>query len=141
MVTLQLRDHPVQPDAMTLAAEAGNFMEQYGYEYIYLATEERRVQDLFESLFPGRILTNQRQYYDESYEKLRKQDENTRILFAYPQEEDTLNRIALSYLSSMVLLSSCRGMIACNCSGSQAALYMNDGKYEHCHIYNLGFYK
>ncbi|MCM1295542.1 MAG: hypothetical protein NC311_08355 [Muribaculaceae bacterium] len=77
-------------------------------DYIYLASEEKRIVDYFEKNFPGKILTNQRHYYDEQYYNLcteRQSDVWIGDIFAGSEE---LNYVrGMEYLSSIVLLSAC----------------------------------
>ncbi|MDR0507244.1 MAG: hypothetical protein LBH32_10600 [Dysgonamonadaceae bacterium] len=54
---------------------------------------------------------------------------------------DNVEFAGISYLSSICLLSRCNALIAGNCGGSAAALYINNFKYEYWHLFNLGLYK
>ena len=46
----------------------------------------------------------------------------------------------LEYLSSMVILSRCKGLIGGNCGGSKLALMLSNLDYEYWHLWDLGLY-
>lgn len=58
----------------------------------------------------------------------------------FERENDSYYK-SLEYFSSVLLLSKCQGLIAGNCGGSRAAMYMNDGKYEFSYLFDLGLYE
>jgi hypothetical protein len=109
---------------------------------IYLATEEKRIVDIFTERFPGKILVNKRYYLDTVYYEEVERSESKKVLLENVQfnDVDMRYRQGLSYLSSIVLLSTCKEFIAGNCGGSDAALYFNGNKYEFTNIFNLGKY-
>lgn len=129
--------HPIQPEICNVIKECRSAIDTYGYTHIYLATEERKIRDLFEEAFPGRILENKRKYYDDIY------DQNPDISYI---KEVRFNRdndhywSGLEYLSSITLLSRCHALIGGNCGGTMAAMFMNNNRYEYTHIFNLGLY-
>lgn len=129
--------HPIQPkveDVIKLVIEK---MKEFKYDYIYLATEEKRIEKLFKDAFPNKIIVNQRAYYDEEYYK----NDNIDLIgqVHFNRKNDDYYK-GLEYLSSLVILSRCNGLIAGNCGGTCAALYMNNMKYEYKYIFNLGLY-
>lgn len=104
---------------------------------IYLACDEKRVEERFQAAFPDRILVNKRVYYDEVY----RSGEEAKVIgdVHWNRERDDYRR-GLEYLSSLILLSRCRSLIAGNCGGSNAAIYWNGGKYESWYLFDKGFY-
>ena len=68
-LALKPSGHPVQPEIQNVIAYCKKYMEKDAYDAIYLATEERKTRDIFERAFPGKILENRRQYYDDIYDK------------------------------------------------------------------------
>lgn len=131
------KGHPVQPELSDVIADVRKVMKDYKYDYIYLATEEKRIHDLFENEFPGYIIINKRTYYDEIYYSQKAGSLINSVSF--DRENDEYLK-GLEYLSSMYILSKCNSMLAGNCGGSQAAYYMNNGKYEYVKLYDLGIY-
>lgn len=127
---------PIQPDVKIVITEAGQWMEQYGYNKIYLATECSAIHQQFEEAFPGQIITNQRTYYDTIM-----QEQNLDLIGKVHFERPNDNYLkGLQYLSSLVLLSRCHALLAGNCGGSLFALFYNNMQYEHSKIYRLGVY-
>lgn len=94
------------------------------YDKIYLATEEYANVERFEKEFPGKILVNKRVYYDDLYVKGKNINE---IRFKRANDQYLCG---LEYLSSIMLLSKCGGIVGSNCSGTVAAVYMNDNQYR-----------
>jgi len=115
-------NHHIQPEMNDLIKKIDEYKEKYGWDYIYLATEEEKYERQLKELYPGKILTNQREYRSESSER-------------------SGHQAGLEYLSSMYLLSRCDMLIAGLCGGSQAAILMNQHKYEHIYVYDIGKYK
>lgn len=135
-VKLKPKGHPVQPPVELVIEKAGLLMRQYRLEYVYLATEEAAIQDRFEAAFPGKIIVNNRTYYDEIFRK-------NNLEHIYQVEFDRENDIylkGLEYLSSLQLLSRCDVLVGGNCGGANAALFMNNMKYKHVDLFDLGLY-
>lgn len=129
--------HPVQPTPEYLINYIGEKLSVLQIDFIYLATEEKRILDLFEDSFPGRIITNNRTYYDDKYYSAKEAKCIGEISF----ERDNDNYWkGIEYLSSIYILSKCASLIGGNCGASQGAIYLNNLKYEFCDIINLGLY-
>jgi hypothetical protein len=128
--------HPIQPPVEDIIALSKQKMADLGLDYIYLATEEYRIVEQFEKVFPGKIIVNNRVYYDKLYYS-NKFDEIYQVQF---DRENDIYLKGLEYLSSIWLLSRCDALIGGNCGGSSSALYLNNGKYIYWHLFNLGLY-
>ncbi len=131
--------HPVQPPVNEVISLAKSKMEELHCESIYLATEEKTILLQFEQAFPGRIITNKRQYFD-SYHAIQNDKAKTLISAVHFDRENDHYYKSLEYFSSLFLLSKCAALIAGSCGGSRAAAYLNAGKYEYIHFFNLGLY-
>ncbi len=134
---LKPKGHPIQPSIEELIQKSKQIMEEQNLEYIYLATEEKKIADNFKKSFPGKILENKRYYYDEDYDKNDKISRVSQVSFN--RENDDFLK-ALEYISSITLLSKCNSMVAGLCGGSEAAVYLNGGKYDICYIFDKGIY-
>lgn len=133
--------HPVQPPLTTVIDDVRKKIADLHCDYIYVASESQNIVETFQKEFPGKILTNNRHYYDKAYYDLCAVNEKKIwIADVFNQDYEQNYARGLEYLSSLVLLSSCKGMIAGNCGGSEAALYFNDNRYEFYKLYNLGSY-
>lgn len=140
MVQTKLKGHPIQPPLAQVIEDAGQMMEQLQCQYIYVASEDARAVDRFETEFPGSIIKNKRHYLNEEYESAVQEKEQAFLSDIYKKHPAQNFERGLEYLSSIILLSQCQGLLAGNCGGSEAALYYNELKYEAWKIYNLGLY-
>lgn len=139
-VATKPKGHPIQPAIEDVIALVKEKMNELNCEYIYLATEENAIYKQFQAVFPNRVITNQRKYYDEYY-SLHNQDQRKLISAVhFDRENDSYNK-SREYFSSLYLLSRCNALIAGSCGGSRAALYLNYGEYEYWHLFNLGVYE
>lgn len=140
--TLKPAGHPIQPPVDTLIEDVREKEADLKCDYIYVASEEQSIVDRFQKEFPGHILTNKRHYLDKAYYELCSSDKGKGRWIAdiFKQNYEQNYDRGLEYLSSLVLLSSCKGLIAGNCGGSEAALYFNDNQYEYYKLYNIGLY-
>ncbi len=134
---LKPKGHPVQPDVSEILDKAEEKMQELNCSHIYLATEDGKIDKMFRERFQDKILINHREYYDEIFEK----NQLTWIKDVHFERENDDYLKGVEYLSSLVILSKCNAIVAGNCGGSQAAVFMNAGKYEDCYIYNLGLYE
>lgn len=136
-ITLKPKWHPIQPTVEMVIELAHKKMKEFNLDYIYLATDEKAIEEKFQKEFPGKILINKRTYYDEQYYN----NEDITLIgqVKFNRENDDYYK-GLEYLSSLYILSKCNALIGGNCGGSCAALYMNNGKYEDWDIFNLGLY-
>lgn len=134
------KGHPIQPDFNQLLSDTEDLLKRSQCDYIYLATEEKAMEDSFKDAFPGIIITNKRHYFDKDYYKHIEKKEYIGISGLVLDNVSEIFEEGLEYLSSIYLLSKCKSLIGGNCGGSNAAIYLNDGKYEERIIYNLGLY-
>ncbi|OUQ07675.1 hypothetical protein B5E92_06730 [Erysipelatoclostridium sp. An15] len=138
----QPQGHPIQPEVTEVVAMVKEKMDEYNCSYVYLATDEEKIKSIFEKEFPGIVLTNKRKYYDEFYNiKSKTGGDATRISWIHFNRENDSYYKSLEYISSINLLSKCNLLIAGNCGGSRAALYLNNNKYEFFHLFNKGLYE
>lgn len=127
---------PIQPQVKDVIKEVRLWMHKYKYNKIYLATECHSVFDTFNEAFPSCVITNRRTYYDVMMqEKLL----STIGQISFDRDNDNYLK-GLEYLSSLVLLSRCKALLAGNCGGSLFSLFYNNRQYEHWKIYNIGNY-
>lgn len=127
--------HPIQPEIGKIIDDAREYMQNYGYSHIYLSCEEYAAVESFEMAFPGKILVNNRKFFDKiDFERVERIAD-----VSFDRENDAYLR-GLEYLSSIYLLSRCDALIAGQNTGSQMAYIINGGKYEHVYFYDIGKY-
>lgn len=135
-ITLKPKGHPIQPKTEEVLRVAEEWMHKKGYKYIYVATEEKRLLNMVIEYFgEQKVLTNNRSYYDEKYYK-----GNPCVISSIKlyDENDNYKR-GLEYLSSLVILGNCDGLISGNSGGVQFALYYSK-TYKDIYVFNKGFY-
>lgn len=131
--------HPIQPSLEQILQECKRRIKVKGYKYIYITTDEKRAVEFLQRELPEcNILENRRNYFDDFYnnEEMKKDIAACR----HNRENDKL-LTAKEYISSVFLLSKCDELIAGNCGGSRAAIYLNNGKYKRVKLYKLGLYE
>lgn len=131
------KGHPVQPELDEVMNLVERKMREQNYDAIYLATEDGRIDKMFRQRFPGKIRINKRQYYDAIFGEC-----NLSLIkdVHFDREDDDYLK-GIEYLSSLIILSECDGIIAGNCGGSQMAVFLNAGYYSYRHVYDLGLYQ
>ena len=125
-------NHPVQPSSKEIIDYIKTMSANLKWDYIYLATEEKAIEDEFTLAFPGKILINQRHYYDGDYSNRVLSDEQVNIGGTFNQD--------LEYLSSIYLLSKCDMLVSGMSGGTEAAMIMKEGDYTHLYIFEKGNY-
>ena len=128
--------HARQPKVEDVIEKVKSAMQEWDCEYIFIATDERKTLNAFESAFPKRVLYSDEMYYDELETDYSKQF-LTKAAFDRPDDRYLKG---LDYLTSIMILSKCTSAVIGINNGSMAALYINGGRYENVHIYDLGVY-
>lgn len=131
------KGHPIQPEPADILAKAKEVYTAGKYDAVYLATEDSGYDRLFREAFGEKLLVNRRNYYDRAFE----QEKLTLIKDVHFDREDDEYLKGLEYISSLMILSDCDGLVAGNCGGTQAAAYWNGGKYVDAYIFDLGLYE
>lgn len=130
------KNHPRQPEIADVIAKTKKYIKKYKYEYIYLATESKSIEDKFRDAFPEKILTNKRSYYDEAMEK----NGAKWITDVHFERENDEYLKGIEYLSSLYILSRCKALVGGNCTGTRIAIFLNDRTYERVYIFDRGLY-
>ena len=69
-------------------------------------------------------MENKRTYYD----RIMKEQSLVSIANVRFDRENDEHYKGLEYLSSLVILSRCQGLVAGNCGGTRMALFLNEGR-------------
>lgn len=134
---LKPKSHPKQPEISELVEKLKQFIGKDGYEYIYLATEEKRIADAIKREFPGKVLENKRCYFDEKYFSDKNSDMVSKVHF--DRDNDDYLKM-LEYMSSINLVSKCDALVAGLCGGSEISVYWNGLKYSEKYLFDKGLY-
>lgn len=122
--------HPVQPQPEQIIEKIAELKKRYQIEWIYLATEDSEILNLFKRTFKDNLLfIDQKRFNNEA--------ENFICDYKYKDgERVTMN---LDYLTSMHILSKCDYLIGGRTSGTIAANLMSRG-FKYHYYWDLGTY-
>lgn len=124
------------PDPMRAHAfleEVKKALVQWNCEYVFLATEDEAVYQVFmESGLRDKILT-------VDQERINYEDKDNKDLFLYEikmRENKNGYQDIVQYLGIIYILSKCSSLMStCYCGAQECAIGMNNGKYEHVKIF------
>ncbi|MCM1261983.1 MAG: hypothetical protein NC313_04610 [Butyrivibrio sp.] len=120
-----------QPSLLEEIKKAQELMHEWECDHIFLATEDKDAVVKFKSTFGDKLIYVEKERYPsnvvdtQEYKFNREQD-------AYYKGEE--------YLTEIVILSRCNCLLSSRVGILMAALPMNNLKYEHKYIYDLGIY-
>lgn len=134
---INAKGHNIQPDIDVVLKQVQKLLKSGKFDKVYLATESYANVVLFrEKLGCERVIVNSSEYYDSvNYDNGQAVNE-----VSFERENDRYLR-GLEYLSAVMLLSKCGGIIGGLCGGTVAAYYINGGKYRYTKLYDLGMNK
>lgn len=128
------KGHPVQPNPQDVIEDAKKVIREYHCDYIFLATEDRSILDLFKSEFGDQLLyVNQRRVSKEEMQAV------DLLIDANKKSIEDKYMMGINYLASTYILSKCNCFIGGRTGGTKGVLLMSDS-FEYKQIYNLGFY-
>jgi len=131
---LKPEGHPVQPEPEKVIKKAKEVMANKKLNYIYLATEDQDIYELFQKEFGDNLLINKQDRFTKR--------ELTKDQFLYQIKHNRENDkflLGLEYLSSMYLLSKCHSFIGGRTRGTTGVLLMTDG-FDYHYVWNLSIY-
>lgn len=128
------KNHPIQPDPQDVIELASRIMSEYSCDYIFLATEDEDILNLFKAKFGDGLL-----FVDQK--RISKSDMHKAELVVDVNKESNQDKylMGLDYLLATYILSTCNCFIGGRTGGTKGVLLMQD-KFEYKYIYNLGFY-
>ena len=123
--------HPIQPTPETVIKKILSLKETLNFEWIYLATEDIRILDLFKKQFGNQLL-----YINQ----LRFGQIECEYLCDYNYKENSKIKMNLDYLSSLYILSKCDFLIGGRTAGTIGAYLMSANKFKYTFFWDLGTY-
>lgn len=134
-IKLKPKGHPIQPEPQEVVDKTAQMIAIGGYSGVYVATEEKRLFDMVSAAVGKEItLENKRQYYDAEYY----QSGVDLIGKVHFQRENDNYWKGIEYLSSLIILSKCKTLVAGNCGGTLFAMLMAD--YQNPYVFDYGVY-
>lgn len=125
------KNHPVQPEVSEIIEKVKLVCKEYNCDKIFLATEDKRIWNEFVKVFGNNVVTNEHQLYEDTGKSYLPD-------VTFNRNNDEYLR-GLEYLTTIIILSKCNFLVAGNCGGSLAAMYINRS-YDYSYIFNLGLY-
>lgn len=125
--------HPIQPTAEQAIAKTKDVMRQYGYEHVFLATEDKRIYNAFQDAFGNKLLFSGQKLYEGMNGKKFLSE-----LAVSSYSEKWHNTV--DYYSTIYILSKCDGLLGGLTCGSICA-YLMSNKYSYTYFWDLGLYK
>ena len=132
--TLKPRNHPIQPEPIEVIERAEKAMKEWNCDYIYLATEDADIYELFVKHFADKLMSDDAKRWRTT--DLAEGKSNASL---FSDKSEKCNE-GVKYLYQIYLLSQCTCFIAGSTRGSLGVLLMSTG-FENYYIYNLGVYK
>lgn len=131
--------HPIQPSIEKVIFKAQDVMEKYGYEQIYLATEDEDVYKKFVNIFGNKLITTSaKRYCNTGRQNINEMtdlvDEKSKSP-SYAQYKK-----GFDYAVNIGILSGCDSLVAGRTSGSYGALLLSN-HYEELFLFDLGLYE
>ena len=131
------KTHPIQPEPKQVLSDVNRIMSEYSCDYVFLATEDADIFDLFEKKYGEKLLS-------VPQKRIHKQDLQKDQFLAKKMTNGTTNQnkmsLALNYLTSTYILSKCNCFISGRTGGCKGVLLMRED-FEYCKIYDLGYYE
>lgn len=125
--------HPIQPTAEQAINKAKEVMSQNGFEYVFLATEDKRIYNAFLDAFGNKLLFSGQKLYEGLNGKkfLSELSANS-----YSEKWHDI----VDYYSTIYILSMCEGLLAGLTCGSICA-YLMHNTYSYTYFWDLGRYR
>lgn len=122
---------PVQPKVENIIKKCVGCLDDWNCDALYLATEDVEILNEFKETFGDKLLAVSQMRYTPEASK-----DKFLAEIKFERENDAYLR-GLEYLTVITILSRCNCLIAGRTSGSSAAAYINDGRYEHQCMFEL----
>lgn len=134
-VKLKPAGHPIQPEPEEIASKTLEVFKSGKFSAVYVATEEKKLYNLIgNAVGDDNVRENKRQYYDELF-----YGQNTELIgkVHFDRKDDNYWK-GVEYLSSLMILSRCRSIVAGGCGATLFAMLLGD--YLQPTIFDRGVY-
>lgn len=130
------KNHRIMPQPKVLIEKAIEAFYSHNFDYIYLATEDKNIYNIFKEQFGEKLLDNgQRRVEGKDFANVNYISE-----INFNNEEKEKYNLGLDYLSSVCLLSKCNGLMGGVCNATIVAYIMSEG-FEYEYFFDLGIYR
>lgn len=128
--------HPRGMSCDMVITEIARVMDEWGYDYFFLACDDREYSDRIAAYYADRCIRMNRRlaHYFENDEPV--PSEMRLVEF----EDYTMQKRTEDYIVECYVLSKCDSLYTDGGSGAEFAYITNRGKYKHFEIYKSGFW-
>lgn len=124
--------HPIQPTPQQAVEKVRQVIEAKGYEYVFLATEDKSIYDVFNAEFGERLLFSGQKLYESL--------DGAKYLSDLPISSKSEKwKSIVDYYATIHILTKCNGLVAGLTCGSICAYLMADS-YDFVYFWDLGRY-
>jgi hypothetical protein len=126
-----------QADVEMMIPMIREWMQKYGYERIFLATEDKDILNRVRTAFPGKVLAVAQERYSIS------DFHGARFISELDQKEqedadEVLEDTTVNYFYALYLLSCCDGFLCSgNCNGDNVVKSLNQNKFQHYYKFDF----
>lgn len=126
-------DHPIQPSIEQAIGKVKEVVQERGYEYVFLATEDKKYYDRFKQELGDKLLFSGQKLYEGM--------NGVKYLCDIPVSSFSEKwQNIVDYHATIHILSKCNGLVTGLTCGSICAYLMTEG-YDFAYFWNLGKYK
>jgi hypothetical protein len=136
-----VNSHAEQPSVNELKIYIKRYMQLWKTDRFFLSIDDRESLNILKDEFGVKLLSFERPLFHRYHngKPLPKEDILREINSTYPT--DTRMKVAIDYLTDAILLSQCDYLLASHTSLPRFAVILNNGKYQHQHIIEMGSIK
>ena len=144
-ITSNLGDDRIHAKPAHMIPLIKKWMQEEGYEKIFLATEDKDIYDVFLKEFPGKVTVIAQERHTVS--EFKKND--TSLIFEFEKKlntgkayDDALEDTTVNYFYALYILSKCDAfMCSGQCNGWDVVRSFNKGKFEKEYKFAVGLNK
>lgn len=129
----KLKGRPIPPHVDFAKSVVNEKLKDWQCNKFFLATEDKKIVDSFQSTFGYRCVTSDREYVEYNSVK------DKWVSVCRIERENDYYLQGKEYLTQILLASMCNSLVATRSSGTTTAMFLNEN-FEHTYFFNLGRY-
>lgn len=132
-IARKIKGRPIPPPFDFAKSIVNEKLKEWQCNKFFLATEDKRIVDSFQSTFGYRCVTFDREYVEYNSVK------DKWVSVCRIERENDYYLQGKEYLTQILLASMCNSLVAARSSGATTALFLNEN-FENTYFFNLGRY-
>jgi hypothetical protein len=126
------KGHFLTPTSDVLLEKTKQLLKKWQMEYVFLATEETEVANKFQKALGSKLIITDCPRIDNYQQGM-----SCASSIEFNRENDNYLK-GLEYIIEIILLAQCDAFIYPQINGTMAALGLNNNKYKHKYVFDLG---